>query len=139
MKPTQIILHHSFTSDSKTVSFGAIRKYHVETLGWKEIGYHIGIELARNDYEIFMGRMWDIQGAHTKGQNHNSLGICFIGNYDLKSPSDKILETGAKVVSYWMRLFNISIDSIFGHRHFASYKSCPGNLFNIEKFKILLK
>jgi len=139
LNPTRIIIHHSATRDSGTVSWGAIRRYHIETLGWKDIGYHIGIELVKSGsesyYEALFGRDWSKSGAHTRGENHDSLGICFVGNYDLVKPTDAMLKVGTKIIKLWMRLYDIDIDHIFTHRYFADYKSCPGNLFEINRLK----
>lgn len=138
MKPTRIICHHSLTRDSGSVSWGAIRRYHTETLGWSAIGYHAGIELVISGgklyHETLMGRMWDEIGAHSRGQNGNSLGICFVGNYDLVAPEDEMLVTGSNIIRLWMRLFDISIDEIYGHRDFST-KSCPGDMFDMKKLK----
>lgn len=30
---------------------------------------------------VFEGRGWGVVGAHTKGHNHDTLGIAFMGNY----------------------------------------------------------
>jgi hypothetical protein len=127
----KIIVHHSLTKDSGTVTWGAIRNYHL-SLGWTDIGYHAGVELVTNgpnaDYEVLMGRPWDRPGAHAKDQNHDSLGICFIGNYDLTVPPEPMLIAGAKLIALWMRLFQIDEYGIYGHSDFSD-KSCPGTKF----------
>lgn len=80
-----------------------------------------------------MGRMWNIPGAHCAGQNHDSLGICFIGNFDKVSPSDEIFEVGAKIIRLWIELFKIPIGEIYPHRLFNLQKTCPGKLFNMDR------
>ena len=73
----RIIIHHSATSAKATVE--GIRNYHVNVRGWRDIGYHYVIQangilrLGRPDWMI---------GAHVKGYNRSSIGICLIGNYE---------------------------------------------------------
>ena len=142
MIPTKIILHHSATKDSGSVSWNAIRRFHVEQNKWEDIGYHAGVELVTDaagisHYEMLLGRTWDRTGAHTKGQNSQALGLCFVGDFDIKEPPKDQLLAGAKIVRMWMDLYNIPVHMIFGHRDFAQ-KSCPGRMFNIGNFKDLL-
>ncbi len=137
MKPSYIILHHSLTADSETVSWGAIRNYHVKTLHWSDIGYHYGIELIKDKHEILVGRMMDEPGAHCRqnGMNRHSLGICFIGNFDHETPPLEMWMLGLDLVNTLMKVFNIPRDNIYAHRELATYKSCPGWRFNINKFR----
>jgi len=141
LKPKRIFLHHSLTQDSGSVSWGAIRYYHtkVKKRPYLDIGYHAGCELVKsgdhNYYEIFMGRMWDIQGAHCRGHNQDSLGLCFIGNFDHIAPVDDQLKAGAKVVSLWLSLYNLTIGDIHLHREYDPNKSCPGEKFSLRHFK----
>lgn len=133
--PNKIVIHHSLTEDGSTVSWGAIRRYHTEHCGWIDIGYHAGIELVYTEYEIFFGRPWDTPGAHTLGQNRTSLGFCFVGNYDLTLPAEKLLKTGAKLIRLWMKLYNIPKDRVYKHHDFADYKTCPGTRFSIDALR----
>lgn len=90
---------------------------------------------GRDYYEILMGRMWDTQGAHCRGQNQDSLGLCFIGNFDNYLPSVAQLTAGAKVVSLWLLLFDLTIGDVHMHCEYDPNKSCPGNLFSLRDFK----
>jgi N-acetylmuramoyl-L-alanine amidase len=133
MIPNKLIIHHSFTKDSQTVSWGAIRKYHTGMLGWAEVGYQWGLELIGDHYEILMGRPSNVTGAHTIGQNDQSIGICVVGNYDIDPVTDGIKDALHKLLSWLIVIYNISNHSIFGHCEFAP-KTCPGkNLFEWVK------
>jgi N-acetyl-anhydromuramyl-L-alanine amidase AmpD len=97
------------------------------------VGYHAGIELVDDDYFAIIGRPWDMDGAHTQGQNGISLGLCFVGNFDSYEPDDDMLITGAKVVKMWRRLYNIPVNEIHKHSEYNP-KTCPGALFPWAQF-----
>ena len=136
MEQTYIILHHSLTKDSDTVSWGAIRDYHLG-LGWDDIGYHFGIEEVGDYVETFLGRLPDESGAHCKeaGMNHKSIGICLVGNFDFAPPGEKIWEKAVELVSWLCEIYKIDPINVRAHRSYASYKTCPGRLFDISKFR----
>jgi N-acetylmuramoyl-L-alanine amidase len=140
-KPEAIILHHSRTLDSVTLSWGAIRRDHVGGNGWDDIGYHFGIELVRNGYEVLVGRMVDHEGAHCSpcGYNRKSIGICLIGNFEVHAPPPEQLEKCMYLCLSLMRLYNIPVEKIFGHGEIDKRRSCPGVLFNINSFRDALK
>ena len=146
IKPEYIICHHSLTKDSITVSGQAIRKYHIEILELDDIGYHFIIEfigrngrkakvLRQDHYEILTGRMLDKVGAHCRGMNRKSIGICFVGNFDLYKPPHEMWMLGLKLVRSLMKVFNIPHKNVRGHHEFADYKTCPGLSFNMGKFR----
>ncbi len=132
MTPKSIIIHHSATEDGDRASWPVIRKNHIDR-GFDDIGYHIGIERLRGTYEILLGRMMDKQGAHCYGHNSGSIGVCFIGNFDLYAPSTLMWNKGVKIVTFLMNLYSIKV--VVGHREYNNLTSCPGKMFNINKFK----
>lgn len=144
MIPEFIILHHSLSNDGKSYNTGAIRKWHTgqhpqspyHKKPMRNIGYHYLIELVNNHYEIIVGRMWNENGAHCTQMNMNSrsIGICFVGNYDIKPVPDEMLSIGLKLVRALQQTFEIPSDKILGHREVAAYKTCPGKLFPISMF-----
>ena len=138
MTPTHAIIHHSLTEDSKTVSWGAIRRYHMETQGWNEIGYQIGIELIGDYYEVLMGRPLTSVGAHTVGMNSRSIGICFIGNYDLAPPPDAMMDTAVWIITPLIDELDIPCANIHPHSKYAD-KTCPGRMFPMKEFVEALK
>ena len=74
-KINTLVIHCSDTPD--TVNFTAIdiHKMHL-SFGWDGIGYH---KIISRHGKIENGRPEYWVGAHTKGINENSLGVCLIG------------------------------------------------------------
>lgn len=140
MRPAYLIAHHSLTKDSGTVSWPAIRRYHVDELGWSDIGYQFGIEDINGHQEILVGRMMNKSGAHCKqkGMNRKSIGILFTGNFDLAPPPPEMWKLGLRLARTLMEIFYIPKDHVFGHREFASYKTCPGSQFDMDLFRAQL-
>ena len=134
-KPEYIIIHHSLTNDSGTVSWSAIRKWHIEHNGWRDIGYHYGIEMVKKVPEIFVGRFEGHSGAHTRYYNKKSIGICLVGNYDAKEPEPEKLNLLIQLTKNIAFRYDIPIKNVLGHCQLANYKSCPGDLFDLDKFR----
>ncbi len=119
----KIIVHCSATRKNQDIGAKEIALVHKKN-GWNEIGYHFVI---RRNGEIEEGRSLEKIGAHCKGQNKNSIGICLVGglNEQLK-PENNF--TSAQFTSLRMLIQNLKTQfqeiTIHGHREFAA-KDCP--------------
>ena len=82
----KIIVHCSATREGENFEVAEIRKWHLAR-GFNDIGYHFYIDLYG---EIHKGRDINKIGAHCKGHNRNSIGICYCGGVeaDGKTPKD---------------------------------------------------
>jgi len=130
-----IIIHHSATKDDGLkLEWKSIKYYHTQIKGWLDIGYHFGVERVDNDYKYLIGRPLSLSGAHTRGKNGNSIGICVVGNFDFYSPNKQQYIMAAELCKYLMNKYDIPISNVFPHRQFSS-KSCPGIKFDMQELK----
>ena len=135
MRPiNEIIIHCTGTIPSNKTTVASVRDYHIKHNGWKDIGYHYLITL---DGQIHQGRPLDQEGAHCKGHNKNTIGICYVGGLVKKdgkevSADTRNLEQKAAlndIVRALMICFP-TIKKVSGH-YMYSTKPCP--CFDVEK------
>ena len=127
---TKIILHCSATREGQDVSVETIRKWHLNR-GWSDVGYHYVIYL---DGSIHEGRPVNRSGAHTKGYNSKSIGVCYIGGVekDGKTPKDtRTPEQDTALTNLITALLEMyPTATLHGHNEFAN-KACPS--FDVQK------
>lgn len=130
----KLILHCSATPEGKDFTVQDIDEWHRQR-GFKKIGYHYVIY---RDGSIHKGRDESQIGAHTTGQNKDSIGICYIGGMDKDSNKSKDTRTTEQIDSLFqlcyslMGKYNLRIDDIHPHYEYAK-KDCPS--FSIIDFK----
>ncbi len=123
MRPlNRVILHCSATMDAADlVGAEEIRRYHVGHLGWDDIGYHIVI---RRSGQIETGRPIEQPGAHSRGQNADSIGVCWVGT---RWPTFSQIKSLQVVYRNLRRQHGIHWDQWWGHREMPNVnKDCPG-------------
>lgn len=134
-KINKIIIH---CSDSEFGDAETIDIWHKEK-GWDGIGYHFvilngqinpTIYMTEKDGEIEQGRDIEKIGAHCKGQNKDSIGICLIGR---KTFTDLQIISLIDKVKELMKEYGLEINNIYGHYEFDSRKTCPN--FNMDNFR----
>lgn len=122
-KINEIIIHCSATYPEQKCTVEDIREWHKKR-GFNDIGYHYIID---KDGRILEGRNITLVGAHCKGHNSHSVGICYIGGLDSNGyPSDTRTKEQKKAL---ISLIDIlchffPIGKITGHNQYSS-KDCP--------------
>lgn len=123
----KIILHCTATFASQKVTMADIKRWHVAENGWEDVGYHFVIDQQGN---VHQGRDINKQGAHCKGFNQMSVGICYIGGLDDETGSPMDTRTPAQrsammvLVKDIMRKCGLRIEHVHCHNEFSK-RSCP--------------
>ena len=119
-----LVVHCSDTPDEGTCTVSDIHKMHL-SFGWDGIGYH---RIISRDGSIERGRPDYWIGAHVKGFNKVSLGVCLIGRNSFTKIQMEALE---KVLRNWRRVYPKA--KIVGHCDFEyTNKTCPN--FDVSTF-----
>jgi hypothetical protein len=146
-------VHHTASGNGYRCSQAAsvirgIYRYHVRSMGWRDIGYNFLVDKCGNIYEGRAGgAAKPVLGAHTLGFNTNSMGIAVLGTFGSSKPPAAALKAIARLTAWKLGLYganprgktylksgggnlyrkgkNVRLNVISGHRDgFAT--SCPG-------------
>lgn len=130
-----IIIHNSATPPERDIGVTEIREWHVNGNKWSDIGYHYVIRL---DGTLEVGRTTQIQGAHAKGFNENSVGICMVGGVDDElKPANTFSIAQFDTLAILIRAIRkeFPIESVLGHGDlFGASTECPS--FDVAQFLI---
>jgi len=141
---TKIVLHHAAAPRSTTVE--DIKRWHMEK-GWRDIGYHWLLTDAPDSPvgpQMHIGRAHDLderwepweRGAHAKGHNSHTMGVCLVGNHSIEPPSKAALD----LLHGWLVAFCLTLrlgpDDIVGHRELeGAATECPGGLVDLDAIR----
>ena len=133
--PNKLILHCSDTPNTLDIGAKEIRDWHTAKPprgnGWSDIGYHYVI---RRNGLLEYGRPEHKVGAHCRGHNQDSIGICFVGRDEFK---DVQYKTFIKLFDYYYTNHQVLPLDVFGHYEFDSRKDCPNIM--MDEFRLMLE
>lgn len=155
-------MHHTAESNTYTCEQGpavvrGIYAYHVQQLGWKDIGYNFPVDKCGTVYEGRKGGVdRPVMGAHAYGFNAETTGISVLGTYTDTAPPQAAMVSVARVAAWklgqygvdptgtttltagdsgrsytgktWAKGAQLSFPTIHGHRD-GYNTQCPGDAF----------
>lgn len=133
-KTDLIVVHCSATFADMDVGVKEIRKWHKKR-GWSDVGYH---KVIRRDGTVEDGRDMADVGAHVKGKNKTSVGICMVGGVDQRG------EAAANFTTLQYRALKVLLDElqekypkakVCGHRDLSPDKNKDGKVTKDEWLK----
>ena len=119
-----LVVHCADTSDEQQLDARDIHRMHLG-FGWHGVGYH---RIICRDGSVQNGRPDFWIGAHVKGFNEVSLGVCLIGRNNFTSAQFNSLEN---LLREWKNDYPAAV--ICGHCDFDyTDKTCPN--FDVAKW-----
>lgn len=136
----KIIVHHSATTEGNAASFD---RFHRERRRMENgLAYHfvIGNGTGSRDGEIEIGRRWkkQIYGGHVNGQDLNeiSVGICLVGNFEEKQPTERQLKSLYNLTRYLQISLLRGRQEVWGHKDLPKQSTaCPGKFFPLKQYR----
>ncbi|MBO1416107.1 peptidoglycan recognition protein [Streptomyces sp. FH025] len=118
-----VFVHHTATATDYACSdaprvIRSIYQYHVQSNGWRDIGYNFLVDRCGTIYEGRAGGVdQPVHGAHTLGFNTDSSGVAAIGTYNSDAPPQTMLDGLAKISAWKLGLTGRAAD---GHAQLTS-------------------
>lgn len=125
-----IFVHCAATPPHMDIGAEDIRRWHKEK-GWRDIGYH---DVIRRNGSVEQGRHYEETGAHVKGYNSRSIGVCLVGGVDEDGkPENNFTDAQFKSLRRVIRFYKTKYPSavIMGHNE-VSDKACPS--FDVQEW-----
>jgi N-acetyl-anhydromuramyl-L-alanine amidase AmpD len=129
-----IVIHCSATRETQNYSLEDVRASHLKR-GFNDVGYHYYIT---KDGIIHHGRMIDVKGAHVKGFNSDTIGVCYEGGLDsLGNPKDTRTDQQKASLNILVLSLLSSFPgvSIKGHREYSKDLNKDGEITKNEWMK----
>ena len=122
-----IVIHHD--DIFRDCSLLEIEIYHRDTCGYEITGFAYNIYIK--DGKVYIVHNLDTKGAHTKGYNSQTIGVC-IHSADRDKLSTKILLI--LTVKFLMIKYGLSKEFVKGHCDLNDTKCPEINLENLKKW-----
>lgn len=133
-KITEAVVHCSATRESQDYTYEDLRRGHLSR-GFNDVGYHYYI---RRDGEVISCRPIEKKGAHVKGYNKNTIGICYEGGLDDNGkPKDTRTESQKRELIFLLKGLKIifNLETIKGHRDYSKDLNGNGKIDKYERMK----
>ncbi|WP_085589327.1 N-acetylmuramoyl-L-alanine amidase [Pseudomonas sp. B14(2017)] len=126
-----IVVHCAATKPGMDIGLREIRMWHRQR-GFLDVGYHL---IIRRDGTVEHGRDIGVIGAHVKGHNSTSVGICMVGGVDdAMEPQNNFTDAQFATLREQLRDLERTYPEarVVGHNELDDGKACPS--FNVQEW-----